>query len=152
MKGHFEAIISDHALAEAKKGTASVKFRLTANKNILTGEDIQPEAVFFDAWLTDTAFDGTMKTLSDSLGWTGNDFNDFNGTGKFVGMKVCIVCEEETYENKIRTKVKFMNNINRVPRINPMDSGKVRNLAESLKGKAMAYRQKSPAIPSNGGF
>lgn len=141
MKGTFEALISDHTLAMSKNNTPSVKFKLTATKNLLTDTEIQPEAVFFDAYLSDAAFDNSMKALSDSIGWYGTDFSDFNGTGMFLGMKVSIVCDEEIYEGKLQTKVKFMNNINRIPKLTPMGSGEARNFAESLRGRALKFRQ-----------
>jgi hypothetical protein len=144
MNGTFKATITDHQLAESKNGTPSVKFKLVLSENLLSGEKIQPLLLFHDAWLTDAAIEGTMKSLTEALGWTGTDLNDFNGTGTFNGVDVSVVVEEEVYEGKTHSKVKYMNNISRAGKVAPMDSGKARSVAERMMGKIMKYRQDNP--------
>lgn len=143
MKGTFKCVVIDHVLRESKeKKTPSVMLKLDTVENIITGEKVQSTHLYFDGYLTENAIDNTMKTLTEALGWNGVDLNDLNGTGKFCGVEVAAVVDEESYQGQLRSKVKFVNNLERATaKIDPMESGIARGLAESLKGRIMKYRQ-----------
>lgn len=96
--------VDKHYLAKSKeKQTPSVKFVIKS--------DVDDEKFFFDLWLTDAAFQNTMKVLKEVIGWTGTNFDDLNGTGKFAGVKVSMVIEDGEYQGKPQSKVKFINKI-----------------------------------------
>lgn len=142
MVGTYKATVIDHVLAESKNGTPSIKFKLQLTENVLTGDPVNA-IVFFDAWLSEKAFENSMLTVTDALDWQGVDLNDFNGTGKFNGVPVSVLLDEEEYQGEKRTKVKFMNNVNRVAKVAALDIGKAQGLAQKLKDKALAYRQQN---------
>jgi len=157
MNWTLECIINDHVLAEVgEKKTPSVKFKMTPVKNVVTGEEIQPFTLYFDAWLTEKSIENSLKTLSQCFGWNGSDLSDFNGTGRFVGFKVWAVCEEEEYENELRTKVRFMNPLGGGGSTKPMDDKGQKKLTDALKGRILKFRKDNPdseipegAKPSN---
>ena len=149
MKGTYKATVQDHTLSNIGVNlTPAVVFKLLLTHNILTGEDIEPVELYWNGWLTDKAVDGTLKTLDKAIGWQGTDINDFNGTNKFNGVEVSVVVDEEEYKGDVHTKVKFVNNINSTAKLTPADSGVARSLAEQIKGKVLAYRQKQASTKS----
>lgn len=149
MKGTFKAIVKNHVLATSKdKGTPSVKFLLLCTEDVLTGEKINQFQVYWDGYLTDKAADNTIETLTKCFDWGSDDLNVFNGTGTYIDTEVVVVCDEEQYNGKTMTKAKFMNPVGAVANVAPLDSGVARSLAESMKGRILAHRQKSGA-PAN---
>jgi len=146
MKGTFEAEVLSHVLATSKeKGTPSIKVQVEIQKNVVNGEPVTG-SFYWDGWLTEKAFENTMKAVSEALGWNGGDLSELNGTGAFVGKIVQVVLEEEADDRtgKTHTKIKWLN---------PLGGGGVKALsgadakavADKLKGKVLAYRQKNPA-------
>lgn len=146
MTGTFKASIIDHVLAKANTGSTSIKFKLHLTENMLTGE-LADDTLYYDAWLTDKALEGTFLTLTEALGWGGVDpVADFNGTEKFVGVEVSVVVGEESYNDKVQTKVKFMNNITRsAAKLKPLDKAEATALSASLAAKMKGLRKNTPA-------
>lgn len=149
MVGTYLSQIKDHTLQEVgEKRTPCVAITLETVENIQTKEPAT-QTVYAKLWLTDGALDYTMKTLTEVLGWNGDDLSDLNGTQKFVGKEVWAVLVEEEYNGKIQTKVKFLNKIGGVAK-KPMEADVAKSLAERLKGKVLSYRQKNPVEVEDG--
>ena len=145
MKGTYLATITDHVLKEiGEKNTPAVNFTFETIENVQTKEP-EVKTVYCPLWLTDNkkAWEITMDTLTKVIGWNGDDLSDLNGTGDFVGKEVWLVLDEEEYNGKIQTKVKFINRVGGQTQ-KPFDPEKAKSLSEKLKGKVLAYRQNSP--------
>jgi len=153
MVGTFECEVLDHILSESKeKKTPSVKIKLLTDFNVATKESIQ-QTLYYDAWLTDAAFDKTMEVLRDVLGWTGDNLDDLNGTSKYVGKKAWAVVVEEEYKGKMQSKVSFLNPVGGNAALKGMDPISSASLADKLRGKILNYRQNNPikeAVQSDG--
>lgn len=91
------------------------------------------------AWLSDAAFDGSISSLVKAFPqWDGNLVNVDNGTFTFAGSECEIVTESETYRDKPRIKVKWINAIGGGGGGAAMDSDKVKSLLKKLGGKSLA--------------
>jgi len=151
MKGTFLAIVKDHVLKEVgEKNTPAVNVTMETVENVQTKEP-HVMTVYWSGWLTEGAFDHTMKSLTDACGWDGEDLSDLNGTGRLVGSEVWVVLEEEVYEGKTRTVVKWLNRLGGGAQ-KPFDQQKAVELSERLKGKVLAFRQKTPKAPVSDGL
>ena len=141
MIGTVEAKLIDHVLKEVgEKNTPCLSLKWEVK--------VDGEHVYSSHWLTDAAFPYTMKLLTEVLGWdAGDDLNDWNGTGNFVGMECDLVLAEEEYNGKVSTKVKFVNRKGGGSQKPAEDK-----LAQSLKAKVLAYRQGNKATPENAGL
>ena len=109
----------------AKTGAACV--------NILFREDdsFDERDIWASLWLTEKAFDKSMKVLEDVFGWKGNNFDELNDPKRLAGIKVSLACENEEYNGKTTEKVKFINK----PRGAIDDS-----IAAKLQERLTAYR------------
>lgn len=148
MKGTFKATVQGHCLAESSKGTPSVKFKLQAHTNSVTGEKINPFTCYWDGFLTENALPNTIDALVDCFNWNGSDVSEFDNTRLVEGVEVSIVLDEELYNGETKTKVKYMNNIDHVSSVPSLDPAKAKSLSESLKGRIMAHKQSSGKKPS----
>lgn len=105
------ATVASNALSLSKtKGTPSVKI---AFLTIPTEDGEQPRTLYADLWLTDAAFDSSVRTLREVFRWEGNDLAELNAP-VLEGFEVDLVCEVEQYEDaqgnaKQREAVKFVN-------------------------------------------
>lgn len=86
-------------------------------------------------YLTDAAFERSVKTLADAFGFDGNFVNLQLNKVTLDGMPCSITTEFESYEGKDRLKVKWLNNINRTPKIDPQ---KASEIASRLTRRAQA--------------
>lgn len=105
------ATTSSNALSLSKtKGTPSVKI---AFRSVPTEDGEQPRTLFADLWLTDAAFEATVRTLREVFRWEGNDLSELNAP-ILQGIEVDLVCEVEGYTDaqgatKQREVVRFIN-------------------------------------------
>lgn len=105
------ATTSSNALSLSKtKGTPSVKI---AFRSVPTEDGEQPRTLFADLWLTDAAFEATVRTLREVFRWEGNDLSELNAP-ILQGIEVDLVCEVEGYTDaqqqpREREVVKFIN-------------------------------------------
>lgn len=105
-KGKHEVGIRSTCLTKSgQKGTPCVA---------VVFEDDIGETITYWGYLTDAALEYTMKSLA-AMGWKAEDhdgrIDSLDGTDLLVGKKVEIVVDEEEYEGKVRSKVKFINEI-----------------------------------------
>lgn len=149
MKGTFLCEVVEHCLAESdQKKTPSVKIKVSLLENVGTKEYANGE-LYVDLWLTDSSFERTMKTLTETLGWDGSDLSDLNTSNCLAGKRAWAVVEEESFDGRDGTmksanKIKWLNPVGGGRVIEKMDSEFAKSLSEKLKGKILSYRQNNP--------
>lgn len=136
--------VTGNALAEAKneKRTPSVK---VAMRTIPQQDGEQPRALYSDLWLTDAAFEGSIKTLEDVLGWTGNTLAELNEP-VLAGVEVVAVCEQEYNEQKNQwfEKVVFINRPGGSGGVARMEEAQARQVVGKLDALLNRHRQNKP--------
>lgn len=151
MVGTYLAEVKSHVLKEVgDNATPAINIALDLIKNVQTDEPVTG-TVYASLWLTDAALEFSMRTMTEALGWTGTDLSEINGTGMFAGKEVWVVLEEQEYEGKTQTKVKYVNKVGGQVQ-KPFNPVKAKILTDKLKGKMLAYRQKAPAAPAINGL
>lgn len=101
--GFYKARVLTHYIATSSKGTASIKFQF----ELLDAPD--KRTIWGDLWLTDAALENTFRTLFEAFGWRGQNLESLHYGGQLNEMECSLVVENETYEDKTRPKVKFIN-------------------------------------------
>jgi len=147
MKGTFECTVVKSTLrGVGQKNTPAISLELEITKDVLNdNQDTIGRKLFWDGFLTDAAFENTLKSLDKALGYTGNDLSDFN-RGCVDGKALQAVVEEESNQGKVYSKVRFINAIGATGgmKVDPVAS---QSIAEKLKGKMLAYRQNNKPAP-----
>jgi hypothetical protein len=140
------ATIKDHVLREVgEKQTPAVSITFDITEDLETKEAASGSA-YSDLWLTPSCIDRTLNVLQEACGWTGEDLSELNGTGLLKDREVQLVLGDETYNGETREKVKFINKVGFEGKKKPMADDKTKVLAASLKGRVLAFRQKTPAV------
>lgn len=113
-------------------GTVNDKEQIVVTFSILEGPD-KGETIAWFGFFTDAAYERTMDALR-YCGWKGVDLMDMGD----LEQKVYIVVEHETYENKTRPRVKWVNKFGGgvVKLKDPMDDDKLRMFAAQMRAKA----------------
>ena len=130
------ATTSSNALSLSKtKGTPSVKI---AFRSVPTEDSEQPRTLFADLWLTDAAFEATVRTLREVFHWEGNDLSELNAP-ILQGTDVDLVCEVEGYTDaqqqpREREVVKFIN-LPGAGGVKALDGMDAANLCASLNAR-----------------
>lgn len=142
MDRRYKAVCLGNSLKESKeKGTPSVCLSFQTEFEYGDPETPLKKRFFADLWLTEKTFDRTMDTLTNVLGWSGNDLFELNvDTLKLAGVECDITTGEETYNNQVREKVKFINPIKSVISLDEMAAA---NLTQKMQAKIELYRQKN---------
>jgi len=134
--GTYPAKVIDAGLAESETNrTPSVKLKFEAENG---------GHIYWDGWLTDAAFENTVKTLHEAFGFNG----DFNAVDSLIGQHAQIVCQTEEYEGQSRIRVRFVNH--KDGRKSPMLEGeKKQSFADKFTAKArdLIDREKKSDAP-----
>jgi hypothetical protein len=93
------------------------------------------------SFLTDAAMDRTLESLR-YCGWTGNDINDLSGV---MTNEVEIVVEEETYEGKTHSRVKWINRIGGSTGRGPLAPDKLAQVNARIRQRLAVVDQKVKA-------
>ncbi len=101
-----------------------------------------PRRLMWYGYFTEKTEDRTIEALR-ICGWTGTDFTDIQ-----VGADVSLVIEEEVYERKTRTKVKWVNRPGGIAMAKAMDAAKAAAFAARMKGKLLAFDQAAGTKPA----
>lgn len=137
--------VTGNALAEAKneKKTPSVKIAL---RTIPQQEGEHARTLYADLWLSDAAFEGSIKTLEDVLGWTGHTLAELNEP-VLAGVEVVAVCEQEYNDQKSQwfEKVVFINRPGGGGGVAKMDEAQSRQVVNKLDALLSRHRQNKPA-------
>jgi hypothetical protein len=137
--------VTGNALAEAKneKRTPSVKIAMRSHPQ---QEGEQSRALYSDLWLTEAAFEGTIKTLEEVFGWTGHSLAELNEP-VLAGVEVVAVCEQEYNDQlgKWFEKVVFINRPGGGGGVARMDEAQTRQVVGKLDALLNRHRQNKPA-------
>jgi hypothetical protein len=90
-------------IGESKKGTPFIRVPLLVDHE---GERFE---IVWRGWLTDSAFDYTVKTLAKAFGWDGNLADLTDGLVKWEGRKCQITTAIEEYDGQARCLVQWLN-------------------------------------------
>ena len=96
-------------------------------------------------YFTDKTVERTLETLK-LCGWDSDDISDLDGIdGSAV---VDIVVENEEYEERVRSRVRWINSPGGGgPALkDKMDEGSRASFAERMKGKVLAFNQQNPSV------
>jgi hypothetical protein len=137
--GSFECVVSDPGtagwFAESKESkTPYIRIPFTVKDGPAKGR-----IGVYCAWLTDAAFDNTIKRLKEVFGFNGDLDALYNRKINFTGMPCNIQTESETYQGKTRFKVAWLN----PPGgggggLAPIDKSKASSLLAKLSSRAKA--------------
>lgn len=101
-------------------------------------------------YFTDNTVDRTLESLRH-CGWDSDNLAELDG---LAANEVELVVEDEEYEGKVRSKVKWVNRVSRLQMKEQMSPAQVQAFAARLRGKTVASKQKygaqpAPSAPSN---
>lgn len=95
------------------------------------------ETITWFGYFTEGTEDRTLDSLR-ILGWKTDDLSNLDG---ICDNEVRFVVDEEEYQGKVRTKVKWINRIGGLALKSPMSPQDAKAFAAQMKGKAIASRQ-----------
>lgn len=159
MNGVFEVSVKATALREiGEKKTPAISFQFTIEKNAINEADTSNngKTLYYDGFLTEKAFERTMKSIDECFDFDGTDLCAFD-KGILDGRKVKATVAEETNDTdgKVYNKVKWINPLESVAGGLKKDPIAAKSVAEKLKVKMLSYRQSNPAkkpTGNTGGF
>lgn len=105
------------------------------------GDNGEEVVIRKDFYLTDKNFEYVLRDLA-TMGWRGKSIFELERgpEGFDLGAKeVLLTTEMETYEGKLRAKVKFINDPDYIP-AKPLEREMLRSIDAKLRGKIAAYR------------
>lgn len=110
--------------------------------------DFSPQKIGWYGSFTDAAFDITMKGLS-TAGFKGSDLSDVSWAGESAP-EVVLVVVHETYQEKTRAKVKFINSVGGVNMKDALVGSDAKTFAQRMKGKVLAFQSSAGAPKPQG--
>lgn len=113
---------------------------------IIGGEHDGKHITWF-GYFTDGALDRTLESLRH-CGWDSDSLAELDNLG---ANEVELVCEDEEYEGRWRTRVKWVNRVSRLQMKEQMSPQQVQAFAAKLRGRTVASKQKYGAQPSSNG-
>ena len=138
----YRAVVSSHSLAESKEGTPSVKVIFQTKFEVENPGVPFVKTMYTDLWLSAACFERSMHTLTKVFGWKGEIFEELNDNNTLLAGAECVlVVEDEEYNGKITSKVKFVNAVQK-----QLDKDRAKSLSEKLAGQLRAYKTKSPGV------
>lgn len=128
--------------------TSTGKEQIAVQFEILT-PDADIRSITWFGFFTDAALERTIQSLR-YCGWTGADLTDLAGMD---ANEVELVVDDEVYEGKTRTKVKWINRPGGLSLKSPMDGNRRKAFAASMRaniraidaGASPAPKQDKPA-------
>ena len=135
--GTYTATVQSAKFGQSDNGTPFIQFAFVADEGEITGW----------AYLSEKAFENTVKSLREAFGFDGN-FEGLNPAedGSFDcwnGKQCKIVVVLEEYDGKERAKVKFINGLNGGVSSKPISNQ--RSVLAALSGKAARIPVKAAA-------
>lgn len=135
---YVPCIVTGNAIAVSKeKRTPSVRIALKTT-------DDQPRNLWADLWLTDNAFEATIRTLEEVFGWQGDKLSDLNEP--ILRDLTCeAVCEWEQITmqqgQEWKERVVFLNRLGGGGGVKKMDAAEVNNVVGKLDALLARARQ-----------
>ena len=133
MKGKFRARAKEWGFGRTSKGNEhiAVLFEITAG-------ELVSQTVSWRGFFTEQALDRTLESLRH-CGWSSDSIVDLDG---LEANEVEIVVDEEEYEGKIYSRVKWVNRATRLAFADPMDGAQLQAFAAKLRGKCVDSQRK----------
>lgn len=134
-KRYYRAKAAQGILGETSGGKPEVAVAF----NILT-PDATHAQLTWHGYFTEATQDRTIESLRIA-GWKGDDLTDFADGFDFPAdaPEVDLVVEDEEYEGKTRTKVKWVNRAGGIAVKTPLVGEKAKAFAASMKGAFRAF-------------
>ena len=134
-KGKYRARAREWVLTEiGEKGTPAV-----AVEFVFSDESLG--SIRWDGWLSDAAFDRTIESLRH-CGWTGDDLSDLDGLD---ANEVELVVEDDDYNGKTYSKVKWVNRAGSLAHKSPLTGDKAKFFAKQMQARIRALDASKPA-------
>lgn len=118
-------------------GTANGKEQVALMFQITSGEH-EGKSIAWFGYFTEKTAERTMESLR-YCGWHTDTLADLSGV---TDNEVEIVVEDETYEGKTRSKVKWVNRASKLNLKDKMDANALQAFAARMRGLAIASKQK----------
>jgi len=132
LAGTWKARAVDAQLGgEGGKEQIAVMFQFTEGAH-------QGKHITWFGHFTEKTVDRTIESLRH-CGWNSDSLADLSGLGD---EEVLLVVEDEEYEGKWRSRVRWVNRQSKLALKNPMDASQVAAFAARLRGKTVASKQK----------
>lgn len=139
--GEFRAVGGKPFLGESKeKGTPYIGVPVYVDDP--DSEQHGAEGTY-NAWLSDAAFDRSVKDLSEIFGWDGSLQDIADGKITFEGLPCSIVTEAETHNGKVYHKIKYLNSVDRQRQRGVMEGQKVADLIARMNSRAKAIAKQT---------
>jgi hypothetical protein len=150
MKGTFRAKAKSWGLGESGTG----KEQIAINFDILT-EGAEFKSLNWYGYFTEDALERTVESMRH-CGWTGVDVADLSGLDT---NEVDLVVDEEEYQGKLQTKVKWVNRVGGLALKAPLTDERAKAFGAALRdkikaldaGKSSRPAAARPALSSRGG-
>jgi len=134
--GSFECIVEKPDIGwigeQGEKKTPFVRIPL-----VVTEGDCKGQTTIYKAWLSDGAFDNTIRRLAEVFGFDGDLITLNSGRQTLAGLPCNITTEMENYQGKDRLKIAWLN----PPgggEAKPLDEIKVASILTKLNAKSKA--------------
>jgi hypothetical protein len=136
--GTFKGRAKEWALGMSANGKEQVAVMI----ELTSGEAAGTHITWF-GYFTDGAVDRTLDSLR-YFGWSSDSLAELDGLDT---NEVDVVLDEEEYDGKVRTKVKWINRPARLALKEQMTTGQMAAFAARLRGKTVAHKQKFAGHP-----
>jgi hypothetical protein len=140
--GTYKARAREWALGMSQNGKEQIAVLFD-----LVGGPHDGQSITWFGYFTDAAVDRTLDSLRH-CGWSSDNLAELDGLDQ---NEVEIVVDEEFYEGKTRTKVKWVNRPSRLALKEQLSPQAAQAFAARLRGRTVAHKQKygaQPAAPS----
>lgn len=102
------------------------------------GGEFDGQGITWYGFFTDGTIDRTLDSLRH-CGWAGDNIGELDGLD---ANEVELELEDDTYNGKTTTKVKWVNRLSGPSLKNQMDATQVRDFAARMRGRAAAHKLK----------
>lgn len=124
----------------------------TKGKNIQVGVEFEfldhPVRMTYFGSFSDAAMPITLKALR-TAGWQGDDLADLSSIGGENAPEVSLVVENEEYEGKWRSKIKWVNAAGGVAMASPLAAEKAAAFAARMRGAVLAHNKAVGTRPAS---
>lgn len=121
---------------DAQLGMASTGSEQVAVELEITDEGFAGQRITWFGYFTEQTQQRTFESLR-LLGWEGDDLSDLRGIDR---NPVRVVLENDTYDNKTRLKVRWINGPGGIALKTPLTGDQARAFAARMKAAAVASR------------
>lgn len=137
--GTYRARGTEAVLAETKNGDPQIAIDF-----VITQGEHEGQHLMWRGFFTEKTTNRTIESL-EHCGWSGTDLTDLSGIDT---NEVDLVVEheeftdQETGETRTSAKVRWVNAIGGISRLNPMEAATGKAFAAKMKGHILAHRAK----------